>query len=216
VKPEDLLELPEGLPPRLRAYVEPFQAPERRRWLEWGVGALAVLSFLAFLAVGANSPANPSLGAPSTTTTLPPPKPSRIAGFPEIYFAVTQIAGLPGSTRHFCGVQAATPQQQAQGLQARRDLANYDGMVFTFAADTDQKFWMKGVVMPLTVGFFDSAGRFLGSVDMAPCPARIRKCPLYGPPTTVKYRSALEVQQGGLNRLGVGPGATMAAGGGCV
>jgi len=210
------MELPEGLPPRVREYVEPFQDPERRRWLNWVVGVLAALSLLAFLAVGAGTPADPVLGAPSTTTTLPAPKPSKIAGFDEVYFAVSQFPGLPGGTKKFCGVHAATSQQQAKGLMGRKDLAGYDAMVFSFPTDTNAKFFMKNTLIPLTVAFFDSGGRFIGAVDMPPCPARVRNCPQYGPPPGFLYRTALEVQQGGLSRLGVGAGSTITAGGGCI
>jgi uncharacterized membrane protein (UPF0127 family) len=216
VKPEELLELPEGLPPRVREYVEPFQDPDRRRWLEWGVGVLAGLSLLAFLAVGAGTPADPALGPVSTTTTLPAPKPSRIAGFNEVFFSIAQFPGLSSATRKFCGVHAETPQQQAKGLMGRRDLGGYDAMVFSFPADTDAKFYMKDTLIPLTVAFFDSGGRFIGAADMPPCPARIRNCPQYGPPASTKYRTAIEVQQGGLSRLGAGAGSTIVAGGGCV
>lgn len=214
--PEYLLGLPEGLPPRVREYLEPFQTTRGRSYLNWAVGVLAFLTFLGFLAVGAGTPANPQLGLPTTTTTLPAPKPSRVAGFNEVFFQVAQFTGVPGSTRHFCGLHAETPQQQAKGLMGRKDLAGYDGMIFTFAADTDQPFYMKGVTVPLTVAFFDGGGRFLGSLEMQPCPARIRNCPLYSLPGGFKYRTALEVMKGGLSRLGVGAGSTLTAGGGCV
>lgn len=217
MKPEDWLELPEGLPPRLREYVEPVVTTERgRSLLHWAVGALAFLSLLAYLAAGANSPANPALGAPTTTTTLPAPKPSRVPSFNEVHFSVSQFPGLAQGTRHFCGLHAESPEQQAKGLMGRKDLANYDGMLFTFASDTDVPFYMKGVTIPLTVAFFDSAGRFLGSVEMKPCPARARNCPRFSAPGNVKYRYALEVQEGGLTRLGIGPGSTLNSGGGCI
>jgi uncharacterized membrane protein (UPF0127 family) len=216
VNPEDLVDLPEGLPPRVREYVQPFTGEQGVKRLTWILSSLAVLTFFAFLAAGADTPANPALGAPTTTTTLPAPKASRIAGFNEVHFAITQYPGLgvPNSTRHFCGVHAATPQQQSKGLMNRTDLGGYDAMVFTFGADTGQTFFMKNTKIPLTVAFFDSTGRFLSSTDMAPC--KVRKCPQYGPPGDLKYRTALEVQQGGLQRLGIGPGSSLAAGGGCV
>jgi uncharacterized membrane protein (UPF0127 family) len=215
VKPETLLELPEDLPPRLREYVTPFTTERGRSWLWWAVGVLGFFSFLAFLAAGANQPLNPVLGAPSTTTTLPPPRASRIAGFNEVYFVVQQFPGLRGVDRKFCGVHAETPEQQTKGLMGRPDLAGYDAMIFSFPADVAQSFHMRGVTIPLTIAFFDSSGRFLGSVDMPPCPARIRRCPTHALGGNPKFRFAMEVQQGGLGRLGIGPGATVTPGGGC-
>jgi uncharacterized membrane protein (UPF0127 family) len=211
-----LLDLPDGLPPRVREYLEPLQTEQGRTWLNWAVGALALLSFFAFLAAGADTPANPVLGAPSTTTTLPPPKPARIAGFNEIHIAVNQFPGFSAAVRRFCGVHAATPEQQAKGLMNRADLAGYDAMVFTFAGDTDQPFYMKNVRFGLTAGFFDAAGHFLGGTDMVPCITRTRKCPTYTAPGNQKFRFVLETQQGGLNRMGITPGATVTVGGGCV
>jgi uncharacterized membrane protein (UPF0127 family) len=210
------LDLPDGLPPRVREYLEPLETESGRSWLNWAVGGLAALTFLAFLAVGAGTPANPLLGAVTTTTTLPPPKASRIAGFNEIFFKISQFGGYPGSTKQFCGVHAATPQQMAKGLMGRNDLANYDAMLFTFATDTNQPFYMKGVKIALSIAFFDGAGRYVGSLDMKPCPRLTRKCPLYSLPGDFKYRTAIEVPSGGLQRLGAGAGSTLVAGGGCI
>lgn len=219
MKPEDLLELPDGVPPRVREYLAPFQSERGRSALNWIVGVLAFITFLGFLAVGADTPANPRLGAPTTTTSLPPAKPARIAGFNEVYFEVAQFgaASPTPNAKHFCGVKAETKDQQAKGLMGRKDLAGYDAMIFTFASDTDAPFYMKGVTIPLSIAYFDSAGRFLGSLDMKPCPARMRNCPLYSLPGGFKYRTAMEVQQGGLARLGAGAGSTLTVGaGGCV
>ncbi|HEV7888412.1 MAG TPA: DUF192 domain-containing protein [Acidimicrobiales bacterium] len=216
MKPSDpWLDLPEGLPPRLREYVEPFQTEKGRSRLNWAVGVLAVLSLFAMLAAGASTPTDPSLGALTTTTTLPPPKASRIPGFNEVSFTVGFI-GAPGRDRRFCGVHAAATDQQVKGLTARTDLAGYDAMVFTFGGDVQQKFTMRNVRIPLTVAFFNSTGLFVGSTDMKPCPRLQRRCPEYGAPADQKFRTAIEVPEGGLNRLGVGQGSLFSAGGGCI
>lgn len=213
---DPLLDLPPGLHPKLREYIEPFQTEPRRAWLNYGVGTLAFLSFMAFLAGGADKPLNPVLGAATTTTTLPPPKPSRVPGLNEIHFAVSPpgAARLPNSTRHFCGMHAATPDQMAKGLMNRNDLANYDAMVFTFPSDVKTAFHMRNTRIPLTVAFFDAEGNFVGAADMKPC--RVRKCPEYPPPGGTLYRTAIEVKEGDLGRLGAGPGSTLTAGGGCL
>jgi uncharacterized membrane protein (UPF0127 family) len=219
VKPEDLLAAPANLPEPLRDYVERASTETGRRVLNWVVGVLLALAFFAFLAVGANRPANPSLGAVSTTTTTLAAKAARIAGFNEVRFYVSQFAGFAGSStptgRPFCGVLADTPQQQATGLMNQKDLAGYDAMVFRFGADTTTSFFMKDTKIPLTLAWFDNQGRFLASVDMVPCPARVRNCPQYAPPGSVRFRYALEVAQGGLSKLGIGAGSTVALSGGC-
>jgi len=100
------LDLPDNLPPKVREYIEPLQTEKGRSFLNYVVGGLAFLSFLAFLAAGAGTPSDPVLGAPTTTTTLPPPKPSRIPGFNEIHIAVTQFGAFSSQAKHFCGVHA--------------------------------------------------------------------------------------------------------------
>lgn len=208
------MDLPAGLPPRLREYIEPLATERGRSLLNYVIGALAFLSFLAFLAAGASTPADPILGAPTTTTTLPPPKPSRIPGFNEIHIAVVQFGGFASSARHFCGVHADTPDQKVKGLQGRTDLAGYDAMVFTFPEDTEQPFTMRGTRMNIQAGFFAADGRFLGGTDMVPC--RVRRCPTYAAPNNQKFRFVLETQEGGLGKLGITPGSTVTVGGGCI
>ena len=58
---------------------------------------------------------------------------------------------------------------------------------------------------PLSIAWFGPDGTHVGSADMAPCldtPAG--DCPLYSP--GAEYDLALEVFDGGLADLGVGPG----------
>jgi uncharacterized membrane protein (UPF0127 family) len=211
---DPLLDLPEGLPPRLREYIEPLSTEKGRNILNYVVGGLAFLAFLAFLSAGAGTPADPVLGALTTTTTLPPPKPSRIPGFYEIHMAVVQFGGFASSSRHFCGVHADTQDQKVKGLQGRTDLANYDAMVFSFPEDTQQPFTGRGTRMAIEAGFFDGEGRYIGVTKIEPC--RVRRCPSYTAPGNVKYRFVLETQEGGLARLGITPGATVSIGGGCI
>ena len=211
---DPLLDLPDGLPPKVREYIEPFQTEKGRSLLNYVVGALAFLSFLAFLAAGAGTPADPILGTPTTTTTLPPPQASRIAGFNEIHIAVTQFGAFASQAKHFCGVHADTQEQKVKGLQGRTDIAGYDAMVFTFAEDTQQPFTMRGTRMNITAGFFDAEGRFLGATEMTPC--RTRRCPTYTAPGNQKFRFVLETMEGGLGKMSIAPGSTVSVGGGCL
>ena len=168
-----------------------------RKVLGWAVIVIAVLSIVAFLTVGANGPADPSLGG--------------IPGFGEVAFQVTP-AGGPGTAGQFCALLAENEQQRAKGLMGRRDLAGFDAMVFRFDADTDGGFYMRDVPVGLSIAWFGADGRFVSSTDMAPCPDQ-EGCPNY--PPAAPYRLALEVLQGGLPRLGVGEGAVLTVGGAC-
>ena len=94
------------------------------------------------------------------------------------------------------------------------DLAGKSGMIFTFAGDTNEQFWM----YPDGHAALDRVLRLDGcrsslSTDMAPCPGASNTCPDY--PAAGKYRDAIEVPQGGLAALGIGPGSALTDRGSC-
>jgi len=81
----------------------------------------------------------------------------------------------------------------------RDHLAEDAGMVFLWPDDTDSAFHMRETLIPLTVAFFAADGRILRVLEMVPCAAD--PCPRYEPGT--RYRGALEVKAGALDRAGV-------------
>lgn len=83
---------------------------------------------------------------------------------------------------------ALTPAQQQRGLMFRRK-APADGMLFVFAEDTRGGFWMKNTLVPLTIAFFDRAGKRVRKLSMTPC--RKDPCAIYDPGR--RYRFALEL-----------------------
>jgi len=167
------------------------------RLVGWAAAAVAVLSVIALLTVGANGPADPSLGG--------------IPGFGEVAFQITPSGGQ-ATAGQFCALLAENEQQRARGLMGHRDLAGFDAMVFRFDADTDGPFYMRDVPVGLSIAWFGADGRFVSSTDMAPCADR-EGCPTY--PPAAPYRLAVEVLQGGLGRLGVGEGSVLTVGGAC-
>lgn len=205
-------DLPENLPPTVRTLVEASATATGRKVMWWVIGGLLGLAFLAFLAVGANRPADPVLGAVKTTTTTQPRV--NFGNFDEMGIRVLapNTKPEPGATP-FCVLVAETPAQRAQGLMNRPDLGGYDGMLFVFPQETDAKFHMRNTPLPLTIAFFDSGGVFVSSADMAPC-GNSSRCPRYA--ATGLYRTALEVSQGGLGRMKIGPGARLVLGGTCT
>jgi uncharacterized membrane protein (UPF0127 family) len=83
-------------------------------------------------------------------------------------------------------------------------------MIFRFVAPTMSSFYNQGVPIPLSIAWFDAAGVFVGSAEMATCGAA---CPTFHP--AVPYELAVEVPAGGLHRLGIGPGSALLVGGSC-
>jgi uncharacterized membrane protein (UPF0127 family) len=110
---------------------------------------------------------------------------------------------------------AQSERQQEQGLMNQTSLRGYDGMLFLFPTDTTVAFYMKDTPMPLSIAWFDTGGRFVGSADMEPCLDKPGPdCPTFSAPAP--YRYALEVPKGGLPALSIGPGAVISVGGPCA
>jgi uncharacterized membrane protein (UPF0127 family) len=84
---------------------------------------------------------------------------------------------------------ALTPAQQQRGLMLRKR-APVDGMLFVFPEDTAGGFWMKNTLVPLTIVFFDRAGKRVRKLSMTPC--RKDPCRIYNPGR--RYRFALELR----------------------
>jgi uncharacterized protein len=94
---------------------------------------------------------------------------------------------------------ADTAAEREHGLMGRPELAADSGMAFVFPGDTTASFWMKDTLIPLSIAFYDDAGRIVRILDMQPC--RRDPCPLYNP--HVLYRGALEVNRGAFRSWGV-------------
>jgi len=192
-----------------------FDERRNQRLLAWAIAVVFVLGLLSFIAKGADQPADPYLKTSATSvpavpvTTLPivtvPVRRTAVSGFGEVAFRVA-------SGPELCALLARTAQQQAQGLMKRTDLAGHVGMLFVFDSDTNETFYMRNTPMPLSIAWFDAAGRFVSSTDMAPCADR-PDCPTYA--AARAYRYALEVPRGGLPSLGIGPGSSITVGAAC-
>ncbi len=178
------------------------------RWpvLRWAVIAVLVVGGVVLVTRGANRPANPSL-KPASGQSLPR---AHFGDFGEIAFHIEGGAARASAIR--CALLADTEAQQELGLMNRTDIGGYDGMLFRFAADTTVSFYMKDTPLPLSIAFFDGNGQFVSTTDMAPCIDQ-SSCPLYN--AARPYRYALEVPEGALPRLAIGPGTRLVAGGPC-
>jgi uncharacterized membrane protein (UPF0127 family) len=106
------------------------------------------------------------------------------AGASEGATAALRLDGVP-----FRPEVAKTSGQRALGLM-NRTRAPKDGMLFVFPETTTGGFWMKNTLVPLTIVFFDSAGKRVRRLSMTPC--RKDPCPIYDPGR--RYRFALELR----------------------
>lgn len=144
-----------------------------------------------------------------TPTPAPPPSPAPpsrrpLAGFGEVTFRITHPNG---TVTDGVALLADDGASRSQGLMEQTDLRGYDAMVFRFPLPSEGGFYMRNTRIPLSIAFFDAGGRFVSSADMQPCPDDVEDCPSYfaeGP-----YVHAIEVAQGDLPGLGIGPGSTL-------
>jgi uncharacterized membrane protein (UPF0127 family) len=94
---------------------------------------------------------------------------------------------------------ADTDEERERGLMGRRSLPPDGGMVFRFPATTDETFWMKNTLVPLSIAFVAEDRRVVDILDMAPCPGE--PCPRYG--ADASYRTAIEMHAGWFAAHGV-------------
>lgn len=181
------------------------------RFLRWAAPSAIGLLVLLFVVQGGNRPVDPYLGGPAgaggaggTVTQVRVP----IEGFGEVSFRIdsSNVAFAAQSVALRCALLADTPDLRSKGLMGQRDLSGYDGMIFQLDTDQNIPFIMTDTLIPLTVAFFDSSGTFVSATDMTPCLDQ-PTCPPY--PAARPYRTAIEVPQGRLEALGIGPRARL-------
>lgn len=159
-----------------------------------GMAAIGVL-----FSKGADQPSDPWLLPAAGAARTP------VEGFGQTGFRIEGVDPARASAVR-CALLAETPEQHSRGLMGRRDLFGYDGMLFDFKEEHSGQFYMKDTPLPLSIAWFDGSGRFVSATDMAPCLDQ-PECPLYS--AVRPYRYALEVAQGGLPALGIGPGSRL-------
>ena len=122
------------------------------------------------------------------------PQPPLVRGKLEI--------GNPGSAPVALTVEiAAKDSERQKGLMFRKQLADDEGMIFLFATERYNSFWMHNTLIPLDMFFIDSEWNVVGVVQNA--------VPLTDDPRRVDKMSryVLEVKAGFAQRHGLGAGA---------
>nr|WP_315471861.1 DUF192 domain-containing protein [uncultured Rhodoferax sp.] len=63
---------------------------------------------------------------------------------------------------------ARTPEQRSTGLMYRKEMPQYEGMLFVFEQPSGLCFWMKNTLIPLTAAFIADDGTIVNLADMKP------------------------------------------------
>jgi uncharacterized protein len=158
-----------------------------------------------------SSPTSPT-SPPEPTSSSQASEPSETAvpavvpeGFERVQAVV---ADADGERCEICVWLADTAAQRSRGLMFVTDLGAADAMAFRYPEPRTGSFWMKDTILALSIAFFAPDGTYMTSFDMEPCITP--SCPNYATP--VDFLIAVEVPQGDLSDLGIGPGSTLAIG----
>jgi hypothetical protein len=140
-----------------------------------------------------------------TAVVTTAPAPVQPEGFTT---AVVRITEADGETCEVCVWLADRAEERSRGLMGVTDLGDAVGMVFVYASPGVRSFYMFQTPTPLSIAWFAADGGFVDSTDMAPCLVDdSSECPRYSPDEP--YQLALEVFEGDLDELGLGPGARL-------
>jgi hypothetical protein len=196
----------------------------RRRRLALVVGGVVIAAALAGCAddttTSETDKGSPAATTAATETTAPtsPPSPTApdattddstavVGQQPEGFTTIqARITKADGEVCEVCLWLADDGEERGRGLMGVTDLGDAVGMAFVFEEATAGSFYMFQTPSPLSIAWFSPDGNHVGSADMEPCldlPAG--DCPLYSPDAS--YDLAIEVFDGGLEPLGLGPGS---------
>jgi uncharacterized membrane protein (UPF0127 family) len=104
---------------------------------------------------------------------------------------------------HLIDTQIAnTDDQRATGLMFRKDMPQSEGMLFIFDRPSQQCFWMKNTLLPLSAAFVADDGTIVNLVDMKP-QTTDSHC------SNQPVRFVLEMNQGWFDRKGIKAGAKL-------
>ena len=104
---------------------------------------------------------------------------------------------------HMIDAQVAlTPEQREIGLMQRKDMPQHEGMIFIFEQPSQQCFWMKNTLLPLTAAFVADDGTIVNLADMKPQTLESH-C------STQPVRYVLEMNKGWFAKKGIKAGSKL-------
>lgn len=198
-------------PPWAPSWLPTIDDVRGARVLRWLVTAVFLAGVAACVTEGADSPADPELGA--ATIDAPTSAPASVPGSLAAQFGTVaaQLVALSGEVLELCLLHADTVEERSTGLMQVTDLEGHDGMLFSTEEPVEGAFYMYRTVLPLTISWWGGDGAFVSRADMVPCgsedPAACERYPAGGP-----YRYAVEVVQGDPLAARFEPGARLQVG----
>ena len=96
---------------------------------------------------------------------------------------------------------ADAPDERARGLMGVTSLPPDEGMAFVYAGPTQETFWMKDTLIPLSIAFIDG-DRVVAIREMVPCTSD--PCPTYD--AQAPYTYAVEANRGWFAEHGITAG----------
>ena len=173
-----------------------------RRWLRVSL----LLSLTVACAAGCKSAA-PALGASTEAKQDARPSADEKAvrpqgtAQPRLAAGKLEIAASGAAPIRLTVEIAAQDGERQKGLMFRERMADDEGMLFLFATERYNSFWMHNTLIPLDMFFIDSDWNVVGVVENA--------TPLTDDPRRVDRMSryVLEVNAGFARRYGLGAGA---------
>ena len=127
----------------------------------------------------------------------------RPEGFTTI---AAEVTSADGELCTVCLWLADIADERARGLMGVTDLGDAVGMAFVFDEPGEGAFVMIGTPTPLSIGWFDADGGYVSAVDMEPCAeSDSSQCDRYR--AEAPYLVAIEMFQGELDAIGIGPGS---------
>ena len=131
-----------------------------------------------------SSESRPAAPTPTAATKAPP------AGHAWVIFGLDTVLAEV----------AATPEERAEGLMYRDELAEDAGMLFVFQQPAVQSFWMANTYIPLDIAYMDASYRITDILQMEPLDTGSY-------PSTKPALFALEVIEGWFEEKGIPVGA---------
>jgi uncharacterized membrane protein (UPF0127 family) len=103
---------------------------------------------------------------------------------------------------------ARTSQEHERGLMFRDYLPPDSGMLFVYAFESRESYWMYNTLIPLSIAFIDRDGTIVDIQDMARLddPSNQSEAARFVYPSAAPYWYALEVNSGWFLNHGVGVG----------